>query len=96
MLPSRATIGDVIHFAFPHLTGRVVTGFQVMINGKRVKAPEIVTSRSKSGGTAIFVFRVSKPGIYQFVITPIDQAGVKGEPRLNTVEVPEQSLGSLK
>ena len=89
MLPSAARVGDTIHFAFPHnrLSGSRVSGFEVMINGKRIKRPEVVmTSVRTGGGAANFVFRASEPGIYQFEIRPIVE-GKKGHSRLNTLEV---------
>jgi hypothetical protein len=92
MLPSRAAVGDTIHFTFPKTPGQVITGFQVTINGKKVRDPEMVIRRSKTGDAAVFVFQVTEPGIYQFVITPIIEGSEKGEPRLNTLEVPPQSL----
>ena len=92
MLPSRAKVGDTIHFSFPNPAGKVISAFDVTINGKRVKDPEIVTTRAPKGGTANFVFHVKEPGIYQFVIAPISDGGARGEPRMNTLEVPHQSL----
>ncbi len=86
MLPSKAKVGDTIHFAFPKSGGKAVSGFEVTINGRRVKEPEILRNRGQPAD-AIFVFRVEEPGIYQFAITPISQEGERGEPRMNTLEV---------
>jgi len=87
MLPSKARVGDTIHFAFPKAPGKVVTGFEVTINGQKMAEPEILASRAQSKEATIFVYRVTEPGTYQFKITPIGQEGERGEPRLNTLEV---------
>src|SRR5262245_29014580 len=87
MLPSRAEVGDKVHFSFPNAPGKVISGFEVTINGKRVADPEIVKSGARDTGTANFVFHVKEPGIYHFEIAPIINGGARGEPRLNTLEV---------
>jgi hypothetical protein len=87
MLPSKARVGDTIHFAFPNVPGKVINAFHVKINGKSVTEPATIMTRAKGGGAANFVFKVTDPGTYQFEITPIGPAGEKGEPRLNTLEV---------
>jgi hypothetical protein len=93
MLPSRAKVGDTVHFSFPHSPGKLISAFDVTINGKRVKDPEIVTNRAQNGGTANFVFHVREPGIYHFEIAPITEGGGRGEPRMNTLEVAAPSIG---
>ncbi len=87
MLPSKARVGDTIHFAFPNAPGKVISDFEVTINGQRVKEPEVLKTRGHPGNAAIFVFKAEQPGIYQFVIIPIGQEGERGEPRMNTLEV---------
>jgi len=87
MLPSKARVGDTIHFAFPKEPGKLVSGFEVMINGQKIAEPEILVSRAKSKEGTIFVYQVREPGIYQFRITPIGEDGERGEPRMNTLEV---------
>src|SRR5262249_25168607 len=94
MLPTRAKVGDTIHFSFPNSPGKLISAFEVTINGKYVKDPQIVTTRASNGGTANFVFHVKEPGIYHFEIAPISDGGVRGEPRMNTLEVPPQDLAS--
>jgi hypothetical protein len=66
---------------------RVITAFEVTINGKRVENPAIATNRAPNGGTSNFVYKVQEPGHYHFIITPIMESGEKGEPRFNTLEV---------
>ena len=85
MLASKAKVGDTIHFSFPNnsRSGKTISAFEVVINGKRIDKPELLTTR---GGPTNFVFTASAPGTYQFDITPIMQ-GEKGERRLNTLEV---------
>jgi hypothetical protein len=95
MLPSRAKVGDTIHFSFPNAPGKLISAFEVTINGKRVKDPEIVTTRAPDGGRANFVFHVKEPGIYQFEIAPISDDGTRGQPRMNTLEVLAQSVGGF-
>jgi hypothetical protein len=96
MLPSRAKVGDTIHFAFPNVPGRAVSAFEVTINGKKFKDPAVLTTRTPNGGTANFVFKVEETGIYHFEIAPIDAAGQRAEPRLNTLEVAAQSIVTLE
>jgi hypothetical protein len=89
MLPSAARVGDTIHFAFPHnrLQGSRISGFEVTINGRRIKNPAMVMTSVRTGlGAANFVFTANEPGVYQFEITPIVE-GKKGQSRLNTLEV---------
>jgi hypothetical protein len=86
MLPSKAKVGDTIHFSFTNEPGKTITGFDVVINGKKVKDAEFTVNRAK-GGSATYIYNVTAPGIYQFQITPIGQSGERGEPRLNTLEV---------
>jgi hypothetical protein len=88
MLPSKAKVGDTIHFNFPNsrLPGMTISAFQVAINGKKIDEPEILTTRAAGGGSSNFVFKACEPGTYQFEITPI-RGGEKGERRLNTLEV---------
>jgi hypothetical protein len=87
-LPSKAKVGDTLHFAFPHkrLSGPAISAFEVTVNGKRIDSPEILNTRALAGGSTNFVFKISEPGTYQFQITPIVE-GTRGEPRLNTLEV---------
>jgi hypothetical protein len=87
MLPSKARVGDTIHFSFPNGPGKVIASFEVTINGQKVKDPEVMKTRGHPGNSAIFVFRAEQPGIHQFVITPIGQEGERGDPRMNTLEV---------
>ena len=87
MLPSKAKVGDTIHFHFPKSPDIDISSFEVTINGQRISDPEVLASRAKSKEATIFVYRVAQPGIYQFRITPIGQKGERGEPRLNTLEV---------
>jgi len=88
MLPSKAKVGDTIHFTFPNsrIAGMAISAFQVAINGKKIDKPEILTTRAAGGGSCNFVFRVNEPGIYQFEITPI-VGEEKGVQRFNTLEV---------
>jgi len=88
MLPSKAKVGDTIHFAFPHKrpAGPPISDFEVTVNGKKVDRPEILSTKALAGGATNFVFKIVEPGIYQFQITPIID-GTKGEPRLTTLEV---------
>jgi hypothetical protein len=88
MLPSKAKVGDTIHFTFPNSRqpGMTITAFQVTINGKKIDKPEILTTRAPGGGSSSFVFKVTEPGIYQFEITPII-GEAKGVQRFNTLEV---------
>jgi hypothetical protein len=90
MLPSKARVGDTIHFSFPHggLKGRSITAFEVIVNGKKIGNPEMKTTSVMSGGATNFVFQATAPGTYQFDITPIID-GERGERRLNTLEVEE-------
>jgi hypothetical protein len=87
MLPSKARVGDTIHFSFPNasLKGKRITAFEVIVNGKKVSNPEM---KMTSGGATSFVFQATTPGTYQFQITPLLD-GQPGEPRLNTLEVEE-------
>jgi hypothetical protein len=94
MLPSKAKVGDTMHFVFPTGTANAISGFDVTVNGKRIQDPEVVMKRAPGGNTANLVYNVAEPGIYQFVITPIRQDGAKGEPRLHTIEVATDLLGS--
>src|SRR5262245_8389743 len=96
MLPSRAKVGDTIHFAFPNVPGRVISGFEVTINGARITEPTVLKTRTPKGGTANFVFKVEEAGTYHFEVIPIDEAGQRSEPRLNTLEVPSQSFVALE
>jgi hypothetical protein len=88
MLPSKARVGDTIHFTFSNnrRPGMTITGFQVAVNGRKIDNPEILTTRATGGGSSNYVFRVNEPGIYQFEITPII-GGEKGVQRFNTLEV---------
>ena len=90
MLPSKARVGDTIHFSFPHANckGKTITAFEVIVNGKRIGNPEMKTTSVMSGGATNFVFRATAPGTYHFDITPIID-GERGERRLNTLEVEE-------
>jgi plastocyanin len=89
MLPSKARVGDTIHFTFPHsVKGKKITAFEVMVNGRKISNPEIKMTNAMSGGAISFVFQATAAGTYQFEITPlIDEQ--RGEPRLNTLEVEE-------
>jgi hypothetical protein len=88
MLPSKAKVGDTIHFAFPQkgLSGPPISGFEVTVNGKKIDSPEIVSTKALAGGSMNFVYKIHEAGIYQFQITPIVD-GTKGAPRWNTLEV---------
>ena len=88
MLPSKARVGDTIHFSFPHpnLKGKRITAFEVIVNGKKISNPEMKMTGAISGGATSFVFHATTAGIYQFEITPLID-GQPGEPRLNTLEV---------
>ena len=88
MLPSKARVGDTIHFSFPHasLKGKRITAFEVLVNGKKVGNPEMKITSGMGGGTTSFVFQATTPGTYQFEITPLIE-GQHGEPRLHTLEV---------
>jgi len=88
MLPSKAKVGDTIHFAFPNKrpSGPPISAFEVTVNGKKIDRPEILSTKGLAGGSTVFVFKIVEPGIFQFQITPIID-GMKGEPRLNTLEV---------
>jgi hypothetical protein len=90
MLPSKARVGDTVHFSFPHasLKGKKITAFEVVVNGKKVSNPEMKLSSAMSGAATSFVFQATTPGTYQFQITPLLD-GQPGEPRLNTLEVEE-------
>src|SRR5215470_167701 len=86
MLPSKAKVGDTVHFSFANEPGKPIAGFEVTINGKKVSDAQFTVNRAK-GGSATYIYNVTAPGIYQFQITPIGSAGDRGEPRLNTLEV---------
>jgi len=88
MLPSKARVGDTIHFSFPQasLKGKRITAFEVLVNGKKVGNPEMKITSGMGGGTTNFVFQPTTPGTYQFEITPLIE-GQHGEPRLHTLEV---------
>jgi hypothetical protein len=87
MLPSKAKVGDTIHFAFPNRRpGPPISAFEVTVNGKQIDRPEMLSTKALSGGSTVFVFKIVEPGTFQFQITPIID-GMKGEPRLNTLEV---------
>ena len=88
MLPSKARVGDTIHFSFPQATlkGTRITAFEVLVNGKKVGNPEMKITSGMGGGTTSFVFQATTPGTYQFEITPLIE-GQHGEPRLHTLEV---------
>jgi len=86
MLPSKANVGDIIHFSFAVRPGQTISGFEVMINGQKVRNAEFTLNRAKNGG-ANYIYNVTAPGIYQFQITPIGPAGERAEPRWNTLEV---------
>ena len=88
MLPSKARVGDTIHFSFPQATlkGTRITAFEVLVNGKKVGNPEMKITSGMGGGTTSFVFQATTPGTYQFEITPLID-GQRGEPRLHTLEV---------
>ena len=88
MLPSKAKVGDTIHFVFPHKrpSGPPISAFEVTVNGKKIDQPEISSTRATGGGSTNFVFKILEPGTYHFQITPILD-GTKGEPRLSTLEV---------
>jgi hypothetical protein len=72
MLPSKARVGDTIHFSFPHasLRGKSITAFEVIVNGKKISNPEMKTTSVMNGGVTNFVFQATAPGTYQFDITP--------------------------
>jgi hypothetical protein len=88
MLPSRARVGDTIHFSFPHpnLKGKRITAFEVIINGEKISNPEMKMTGAISGGATSYVFQAISAGIFQFEITPLLD-GERGETRLNTLEV---------
>jgi hypothetical protein len=88
MFPSKAKVGDTIHFSFPHdrFKGEIITAFDVVINGKKVADPELVKANAKGKGSTSFIFKADSPGIYHFEIVPIT-GGERGERRLNTLEV---------
>jgi hypothetical protein len=96
MLPSRAEVGDKVHFSFPNAPGKVISAFEVTINGKRVEDPELVKTGARDTGTANFVFHAKEPGIYHFEIAPIINGGARGEPRLNTLEVRPSNFSDKK
>ena len=87
MLPSKAKVGDTVQFAFPNGQGKSISGFDVVINGEKISDATFTTSRSKGAHGANYIYNVTKPGTYQFEITPIDPAGDRGESRFNTLEV---------
>lgn len=87
MLPSKAKVGDVVHFAFPPVGGKAVTGFEVTINGRKVDNPQMLTQRAPGGSIANFVYHVRQPGTFHVSITPIGPDGDKWERRLHTLEV---------
>ena len=90
MLPSKARVGDTIHFSFPHANwkGKTITGFDVIVNGKRISNPEMKMTSAKTGSATSFVFQATTPGTYHFDVTPIID-GQPGERRLNTLEIEE-------
>jgi hypothetical protein len=92
MLPSRARVGDTVHFAFPNGRDKTITAFEVKINGKKIEDPVITTNRAPNGVTSNFVFKAKEPGHYQFMITPITESGEKCEPRFNTLEVSGENM----
>ena len=90
ILPSKARVGDTIHFSFPHANrkGKTIRAFEVIVNGKRIANPEMKRTSNMTGGATSFVFQATAPGTYHFDITPIID-GERGERRLNTLEVEE-------
>jgi hypothetical protein len=90
MLPSKAKVGDTVHFSFPHgcLKGKKVTAFEVIVNGKKISNPEMKMTSAMSGAATSFVFHATTAGTFQFEIMPLID-GEPGEPRLNTLEVEE-------
>jgi hypothetical protein len=56
MLPSKARVGDTIHFSFPHasLKGKRITALEVFVNGKKVGNPEMKTTSGMGGGATNF------------------------------------------
>ena len=92
MLPSKPRVGDTIHFAFPNSRNKIITAFEVTINGKKVENPAIVTNRAPNAGTSNYVHKVQNPGHYHFIITPVLESGERGEPRFNTLEVSGENM----
>lgn len=87
MLPSKAKVGDTVHFAFPAVAGKAATAFEVTINGRRVDEPQLVTQRAPGGNVANFVYHVREPGTFHISITPLGPNGDRWERRLHTLEV---------
>lgn len=87
MLPSKAKVGDTIHFTFPHANKeKTITGFEVIVNGKPINNPEMKKTAPMAGSATSFVYQVIAPGTYHFDIRSI----IDGEPgarRLSTLEV---------
>jgi hypothetical protein len=90
MLPSKARVGDTIHFSFPHanVPGKRITAFEVIVNGKKIQNPEIKLASAKGGSATSFVFQATAAGTHHFEITPLID-GQRGERRLNTLEIEE-------
>jgi len=61
MLPSKARVGDTIHFSFPHANckGKTITAFEVIVNGKRIANPEKKMTSAVTGGATSFVFQAA-------------------------------------
>ena len=53
MLPSKARVGDTIHFSFPQATlkGTRITAFEVLVNGKKVGNPEMKITSGTGGNS---------------------------------------------
>jgi hypothetical protein len=66
MLPSKARVGDTVHFSFPHacLKGKRITAFEVIVNGKKISNPEMKMTGAMSGGATSFVFQATTAGTF--------------------------------
>jgi len=87
MLPSKARVGDTVQFTFPNGQGKLISGFDVVINGEKIGDAKFTMTRSKGAHGANYIYNVTEPGIYQFEITPINPSGDRGQSRFNTLEV---------
>ena len=67
MLPSKARVGDTVHFSFPFTNlkgGKRITGFEVFVNGKKISNPEMKMTGAMSGGATSFVFQATTAGTF--------------------------------
>jgi hypothetical protein len=77
-----ATMGQTVHFVFRYdgFAGEVITGLEVMIDGKPLIEPKIeirADPKMADVGEVIFVFRPSAAGAYRVEASPLVGAAKK-------------------